>query len=809
MCKKFIPLSLALCLTLLPTAALAEEAGAAQETQDSTEVGDGYTIEEDTAVQTGPGAAATGEVCRISSAEDLEAFRDRVKGGESSLNAVLVKDVSRNKNSSWTSIKGYTGVFDGNGHTITLSVGVRGENGALFGSIASGGTVQDLTVQIYDSRGNCSSETGSVAYSNAGTILRCHALSWLGDKNIGGIVYENESTGLVKDCRVGKLILRNSSENLVGGIAYINNGTIKNCYAYDELRRWTSKDDSTSIQLPSSTAIVRNNNGTVENCYYWQYDSETAVAGTPVTDKAAFASSEVAYKLNGEKTDRDSAWRQNLPGNKDGAAVDELPVTDASHGRVYYDTSYYSLVPHLHGEEELTAWQQTDSLPDTSGSYYLTGDVTLASGQTLSNNVTLCVNGHRVNGDVTVTGSFTLTNCGSGSVTGNVTVNGGGSFTLEDCALSGKIENSGMLTVSGGTVTAAGGIGVDNKGTFTMNSGTITAASGTGVANDGTLTMNGGTVTGCDKGIEGSGGITVSGKVKISGNTNGNLILPDGKTVSVGTLDSTANIGITAEKQGELTAGGSIRLTSGGAAYTTRFFADNAAAYAIFADGEDLVMRTLGEHTHCICGHPADGAGDIGDHKEHTNVTFQPWTSGNSLPTTGNYYLTQDVVVDKMTVLTGTLCLNGYTISAKDGGCPVEVSSGELNLTDWMTRFTQEGDDDQAVRSILGRLLFSGDEVRKQAKVLSGGEKGRMMYGKLMLGRHNVMLMDEPTNHMDMESIEALNIALEKYTGTLIFVSHDREFVSSLATRIIEIRDGEIIDFKGNYEEYLNSQGIE
>ena len=678
-------LVLALCLTLLPTTALAEEAGAAQETQDSTEVGDGYTIEEDTAVQTGTGAAATGEVCRISSAEDLEAFRKRVNDGESRLNAVLVKDVSRNKNSSWTSITGYTGVFDGNGHTITLRVGGSGENNALFGSIASGGTVQDLTVQIYGWLGNSSSETGSIAYSNNGTIQRCHALSWLGDKNIGGIVYKNESTGLVKDCRVGKLTLRNSSENLVGGIAYINNGTIKNCYAYDELRRWTSKDNDTSIQLPSSTAIVRTNSGTVKNCYYWQYDSETAVAGTPVTDKAAFASGEVAYKLNGEKTELDSAWRQNLLGNKDGVAVDDLPVTDATHGRVYYDSktaSYYSLVPHLHGEEELTAWQQTDSLPDTSGSYYLTGDVTFASGQTLSNDVTLCVNGHSVTGDVTVTGSFTLTDCGSGSVTGNVTVNGGGSFTLEDCALSGKIENSGMLTVTDGTVTAAGGIGVDNKGTFTMNSGTITAASGTGVANNGTLTMNGGTVTGCDKGIEGSGDITVSGKVKISGNTNGNLILPDGKTVSVGTLDSTANIGITAEKQGELTAGGSIRLTSGGAAYTTRFFADNAAAYAIFADGEDLVMRMLGEHTHCICGHPADGAENIGDHTAHADVTFQPWTSGNSLPTTGNYYLTQNVVVDKTTVLTGTLCLNGYTISAKDGGCPVKVSSGELNLTD-------------------------------------------------------------------------------------------------------------------------------
>jgi ATPase subunit of ABC transporter with duplicated ATPase domains len=78
-----------------------------------------------------------------------------------------------------------------------------------------------------------------------------------------------------------------------------------------------------------------------------------------------------------------------------------------------------------------------------------------------------------------------------------------------------------------------------------------------------------------------------------------------------------------------------------------------------------------------------------------------------------------------------------------------------------------------------------------------------------MLGRHNVLLMDEPTNHMDMESIESLNIALEKYAGTLVFVSHDREFVSSLATRVLEVKDGKIIDFRGTYEEYLASQGIE
>ncbi len=140
---------------------------------------------------------------------------------------------------------------------------------------------------------------------------------------------------------------------------------------------------------------------------------------------------------------------------------------------------------------------------------------------------------------------------------------------------------------------------------------------------------------------------------------------------------------------------------------------------------------------------------------------------------------------------------------------PTEEFAEDTILTDWMGQWTQEGDDDQAVRSSLGRLLFGGDEVKKSVKVLSGGEKGRMMYGKLMLGRHNVMLLDEPTNHMDMESIESLNIALEKYAGTLIFVSHDREFVSSLATRVLEIKENEIVDFRGNYEEYLTSQGIE
>jgi ATPase subunit of ABC transporter with duplicated ATPase domains len=134
----------------------------------------------------------------------------------------------------------------------------------------------------------------------------------------------------------------------------------------------------------------------------------------------------------------------------------------------------------------------------------------------------------------------------------------------------------------------------------------------------------------------------------------------------------------------------------------------------------------------------------------------------------------------------------------------------DINLFDWMSQYRQAGDDDQAIRSVLGRLLFSADDLPKAPKVLSGGEKNRMTFGRLMLGRHNVLLLDEPTNHLDMESIESLQFALEKYQGTLFFVSHDREFVSGLATRVIEILPtGEIVDHRGGYEDYLSSRGIE
>lgn len=135
--------------------------------------------------------------------------------------------------------------------------------------------------------------------------------------------------------------------------------------------------------------------------------------------------------------------------------------------------------------------------------------------------------------------------------------------------------------------------------------------------------------------------------------------------------------------------------------------------------------------------------------------------------------------------------------------------TGNDTLMEWMGRWGQPGDDEQVIRGTLGRLLFSQHEINKKVSVISGGEQGRMLFGKMMLQRPNVMIMDEPTNHLDMESIEALNLALENYPGTLIFVSHDREFVSSLATRIIELTPTGVVDFHGSYDDYLRSQAIE
>ena len=132
------------------------------------------------------------------------------------------------------------------------------------------------------------------------------------------------------------------------------------------------------------------------------------------------------------------------------------------------------------------------------------------------------------------------------------------------------------------------------------------------------------------------------------------------------------------------------------------------------------------------------------------------------------------------------------------------------SLIEWLRPFAKEGEQyDSDIRGWLGRMLFSGEEALKEAGVLSGGEKVRCTLCKMMMSGANVMILDEPTNHLDLESITALNEGLTEYKGTLLFDSHDHQFVQTIADRIIEILPGGIIDRQMTYDEYIEDESID
>lgn len=133
----------------------------------------------------------------------------------------------------------------------------------------------------------------------------------------------------------------------------------------------------------------------------------------------------------------------------------------------------------------------------------------------------------------------------------------------------------------------------------------------------------------------------------------------------------------------------------------------------------------------------------------------------------------------------------------------------ELTLVDWLRQFSPKDDSESFLRGFLGRMLFSGEEVLKKASVLSGGEKVRCMLSKMMLSGANVLLLDEPTNHLDLESITALNNGMINFKGSMIFSSHDHQFVQTVANRIIEITPAGIVDKQMTYDEYIENQELQ
>ena len=132
----------------------------------------------------------------------------------------------------------------------------------------------------------------------------------------------------------------------------------------------------------------------------------------------------------------------------------------------------------------------------------------------------------------------------------------------------------------------------------------------------------------------------------------------------------------------------------------------------------------------------------------------------------------------------------------------------DLSLIDWLRQFSED-QHEEYVRGFLGRMLFSGEEARKKAKVLSGGEKVRCMLSKMMLSNANVLLLDNPTDHLDLESITSLNKALERFNGTILFTTHDHEFIQTIANKIIEITPKGILEKEMEYDDYLNDENVE
>ena len=130
------------------------------------------------------------------------------------------------------------------------------------------------------------------------------------------------------------------------------------------------------------------------------------------------------------------------------------------------------------------------------------------------------------------------------------------------------------------------------------------------------------------------------------------------------------------------------------------------------------------------------------------------------------------------------------------------------NLVDWLRKYSKDPDETY-LRGFLGRMLFSGEEARKKAKVLSGGEKVRCMLSKMMLSNANVLLLDNPTDHLDLESITSLNKALERFDGTILFTTHDHEFIQTIANKIIEITPKGILEKEMEYDDYLNDETVE
>jgi ATPase subunit of ABC transporter with duplicated ATPase domains len=200
----------------------------------------------------------------------------------------------------------------------------------------------------------------------------------------------------------------------------------------------------------------------------------------------------------------------------------------------------------------------------------------------------------------------------------------------------------------------------------------------------------------------------------------------------------------------------------------------------------------------------------VDDEKVLNDISFTVNT-GDKIALVGSHDISKTtlfrILMDEIKPDEGTF---DWGITTSQSYFPKENSSYfnvDLNLIDWLRQYSKEKDE-TFIRGFLGRMLFSGEESLKKANVLSGGEKVRCMIARIMLSGANTLLLDEPTNHLDLEAITALNNALIKFSGSVLFVSHDHQFIQTIANRIIEITPSGIIDKVMTFDEYIDDPAV-
>jgi len=179
--------------------------------------------------------------------------------------------------------------------------------------------------------------------------------------------------------------------------------------------------------------------------------------------------------------------------------------------------------------------------------------------------------------------------------------------------------------------------------------------------------------------------------------------------------------------------------------------------------------------------------------------------SRNSLATTSLFQILMgEKNADKGSFSYGQTITTGYLPSNND-----EYFTSKKDLLEWLSEYSPEGMDDTDTRGFLGKMLFSGDDIKKKVNVLSGGEKVRCMLSRIMIVGANLLIIDEPTNHLDLESIQAFNNALINFPGTVLFSSHDHTFTQTVATRVVELTPQGSLDKMMSYDDYIESEKIQ